>query len=228
MKWLALALVLSCATAKPAPQDGELVVTAGDGRMLRSQELVGSTLAIGGRSVRIDAVTSETRDGRTVWLHRLHVIAADGTTSELCTADARGERWALIVAGDRGQREIVCSSGAVGKCIRWGYSPRVDRDVHAACVRMVRADYGGDGTTHTRDGTLIAFCDRIGIHPCEGDEPIEAAWTPEGASCVAYPRVPELVSLGQLAARYPRLVGHLGVACAMKREGAKLFDWRPR
>jgi hypothetical protein len=36
---------------------------------------------------------------------------------------------------------------------------------------MARADYGGDGRSHTRNGTMIYFCDRFGVVRCEGDTP---------------------------------------------------------
>jgi ADYC domain-containing protein len=45
--------------------------------------------------------------------------------------------------------------------VRFGYKPWREAagkprwDYHQACVRMVRADYAGDGIGHTRDGTLI-------------------------------------------------------------------------
>ena len=90
------------------------------------------------------------------------------------------------------------------------------RPLHEACIRMVRADYGGTGATATRDGTRIAFCDRSGVHRCPARGRLEAAWSPSGATCVAAPRIAELATLDQLAERYPRLIGHLGrEACTM-------------
>ena len=196
-----------------------------DGREVRSAQLVGAMLDIGDRSVRIERVTSETRGTRTVWLHHMQVVAADGSTSELCNADAQGARWALVVPDARGRRDVVCSSGAIGKCIRWGYAPRVGRDVHEACVRMVRADYGGDGETATRDGTTIAFCDRVGIHPCRGDERIEA-----GGQRPARPASPITVRRHRLARRAcgALLRGSRGPACSIARaRGAKLLTGCP-
>ena len=117
---------------------------------------------------------------------------------------------------------ITCTGGAEGKCVRFGYKPwRTLPDgtslkpYYQACVRLVRADYGGDGVGHTRNGTPIDLFDRIGI---QRDEPgpgmtLEAAFGPDGAVCVAHPRLPDLTSLDALARHYPRLTGHLGVAC---------------
>jgi hypothetical protein len=72
---------------------------------------------------------------------------------------------------------------------------------------MVRADYGGDDLSYTRNGTLIAFRDNLGIRafPDDNDMPFEAAWGPDGAICVARPRVSELVTQDELATAYPSL-----------------------
>ncbi len=44
-----------------------------------------------------------------------------------------------------------------------GFNGRSLQDYHQVCVRMVHADYCGDGTSHTHDGTLINFYDRLGV-----------------------------------------------------------------
>jgi hypothetical protein len=83
-----------------------------------------------------------------------------------------------------GKFSVTCTSGAIGKCVRAGYRPweamadgRPGWDHHQACTRLIRADYCGDGASHTRDGTLIEIIDRLG----EGEEPgtglaFEAGW----------------------------------------------------
>jgi hypothetical protein len=250
LTWLAAAAVIAGACASPArtaigaatltADGGELVLTTRDGRELRSADLVGATLEVGGALVRLVAVDRDPLGADRARLHRFVVIAPAGEPSELCTADSTGHRWAIAVPSDRQRVELVCSSGAIGKCIRWGYPPwrspsrsSASRTLHDACVRMVRADYAGDGATATRDGTRIAFCDRAGVHPCTGDErDLEAAWSGSGAACVARPRIPELMSLGDLARRYPHLVGHLGPACTVAAGTADdrvvLFSWIAR
>ncbi|NUP13060.1 MAG: hypothetical protein HOW73_44030 [Polyangiaceae bacterium] len=58
--------------------------------------------------------------------------------------------------------ELACTSGGEGKCLRLGYLPwKSDKDFarHQACTRMMRADYRGDGTSYTKNGTLINFYD---------------------------------------------------------------------
>ena len=115
---------------------------------------------------------------------------------------------------------LTCTSGAEGKCILLGYRPWESvgatslRDIHAACIRMIRADYGGDGTSHTRDGTLIAFRDNLGIRdfPADNDMPFEAAWGPDGAVCVARPALPK----SSLSTIWPRPIRSLAAAIGPK------------
>jgi len=242
-----LAAVLSAATPHIAAaqlnvEGTELVLTTGDGRTLRSADLVGATLQIGAGDDEIALTTESVEEdpeavGGRVFLHHFVVIDGRGG-SDFCTPDAQGRSLGFPVPNEQGGFDLTCTSGAIGKCIRWGYRPWEEepggppmRDLHQACIFMVRADYGGDGSTHTRDGTLIVYCDRFGINSCEGEGAMafEAAWGTDGAACVARPRIPELVSLEQLRKRYPRLADRLGpAACseerAMQNRGAMLFN----
>jgi hypothetical protein len=123
---------------------------------------------------------------------------------------------------DESKFSLICASGAIGKCVRWGYKPWRTTpegtslwDHHQACVRMVRADYGGDGIGYTRDGTPIDYYDQIGIaEPASsGLLNFEAAWDPDGAVCVHKPRLSDKVSALELERLYPRLKGRTGTEC---------------
>ena len=89
-------------------------------------------------------------------------------------------------------------------------------DLHQACVRVLRADYCGDGQGHTRDGTPVDLYDRLGVQsgePAPGMR-FEAAWGPAGAVCVARSRLPDLVAPEALEGQCPaRLRGRTGPAC---------------
>jgi hypothetical protein len=82
---------------------------------------------------------------------------------------------------------------------------------------MLRADYCGDDQATTRTGMLVDIYDRIGINQREGDTmpgvSFEAAWNEQGAVCVAHPRVPQNVTLEDLAETCPRLRDRLGPTC---------------
>ncbi|RKG78179.1 hypothetical protein D7W79_13490 [Corallococcus exercitus] len=102
-----------------------------------------------------------------------------------------------------GKLTLACENGAITKCIRWGYKPWAQRDgksltdLHQACTRMARADYCGNGRSHTREHTIIDMYDELGVSsrtteasatwdPAKAS--FEAAWAPDGATCLARTR----------------------------------------
>lgn len=198
-----------------------------DGRVLAGADLVGVTLTIGDGAgnrlpVRVDAVKPDPLDpsGETM-LYAFSVEGTSGQWRSLCQADPYGGQWALPLAfGEDGTPtpagvfSITCTSGARGKCIRFGYKPwHADvagvsmRGLYDACVHMVRADYCGDGTAHTRDGTLIDIYDRAGIQQSEPEAGMsfEAAWGPQGAVCLARTRLPDVATMEAVLESCPRL-----------------------
>jgi hypothetical protein len=102
-----------------------------------------------------------------------------------------------------GKLTFACENGAITKCIRWGYKPWASRDgkslasLHQACTRMARADYCGNGRSHTHEDTTIDMYDRLGVlartteASADWDPKrasFEAAWAPDGATCLARTR----------------------------------------
>ena len=90
---------------------------------------------------------------------------------------------------------FACTTGALYKCVAAGYKPWTSAsmtDYHQACTRMLRADYCGDGSSFTKDGTLVDMNDALGVQSFEtesrADFAFEAAWGPDGATCVSKTR----------------------------------------
>jgi hypothetical protein len=99
---------------------------------------------------------------------------------------------------------FACRGHALAKCIELGYEPWETVKVkvagqhgkgtvslvdhHQACTRLIRADYCGDGTSHTVDGTLINVYDGVGVQADTEAWPFEAEWGPDGARCAARQR----------------------------------------
>jgi hypothetical protein len=89
---------------------------------------------------------------------------------------------------------------------------------------MLRADYCGDGGGHTRNGTHIDIVDRLGfMSEFSKKLSFEAAWAPDGASCVAHIRVPNGPwTLESVEAECPKkLRGRTGKKCTETRALAR-------
>lgn len=224
-----------------------------DGSVFEGTGLVGAklVLAFGGNTfrVRIAGVERDPTDIRgEVLLYDFRVTRHDGSEEPLCSPDADGRRLGFPIAGRIDKAgilqpghphdiELVCLSGAQGKCVRMGYAPwrkapdgRSMLDWHRACVRLMRADYCGDGTAFTRNGTLVDIYDRIGVQKSDGDRSLnfEAAWGPEGAVCVARTRISEIIDLDGLARACPRLASRLGPDNCHEQPSAGLIVNRSR
>lgn len=233
----ATAFLLTLALSWPAVAQPEVVktevagtgfrVTLSDGSVREGTDLAGAVLVfrIEGKAarVRIAAIRPD-RNDKAVLLHDLR--AAD-TDAPLCNPGPNGMQAGFPLAGRAAPDgtllkagpeafELTCSSGAQGKCVRFGYRPwetaadgRSMRDYFNACVRMVRADYCGDGRGWTRDGMPIDLWDNGGIQKDDvNTNPMltfEAGWSPHGAVCVAHTRMPENITLDRLKAVCPRL-----------------------
>src|SRR5215510_11569816 len=237
MVWLAARLAMPASAQTALTVDGtEFLLSLPAGRTLRSADLVGATLTIAAGSAPVEITIKR------VVLHHFVVIDATGRQADLCRPDATGRSLGFPVPDGRGGFDLACTSGAVGKCIRWGYRPWDEQPggpplkaLHRACIHMTRADYGGDDHPTAREGTLVHVCDRFGVRPCLKDVPLlfEAAWGANGATCVARPRIADNVSLEELGERYPALRPHLGpAACsqesAPQNPDALLFNRSPQ
>jgi hypothetical protein len=102
--------------------------------------------------------------------------------------------WAAGTAAwsDPGDRfTLACRGASIAKCVELGYKSWHGLGDHQhACVRMLRADYCGDGIPHTVDGTLINLYDSAGVQTDEAAWPVDAEWGPDGALCVNHHRGP--------------------------------------
>ena len=207
-------------------EGGTFVLRLGDGRVLRGGELTGAIVHValeGGRVAPL-RIASVTRDPEQpgVWRHEFETDDGRGGWRNACPPNPAGETWGLPLSlppghpGRDGEITVSCISGVVAKCVRWGYPPWSrgpgGEDLapfHAACVRMARADYCGDGHPHTKDGTSIDNYDDLGIQrrgaADDATYVFEAGWSPAGAVCVAHPRWADQGTVAQIRSECPRL-----------------------
>jgi hypothetical protein len=236
-------------------RDGRFAVKTADGAiLLNPSDLVGAELSIRNHldvatRIRIDGIIEDpvAVDRSAVLYDVSRFDGAAGRWVPYCDGGQSGAAYALPVQGrwDRSGRAftvdsddftVTCTSGANGKCVRMGYVPGRTTDAgesltpyFEACVRMMRADYCGDGQSYTEPGISILLADRLGVAPRSTDPTLgfEAAWGPQGAVCVRRPRILEKVTLEALAERCVRLRGNLGEACGEDRADALIVNWSP-
>ena len=107
---------------------------------------------------------------------------------------------------------FACDNAALAKCVKWGYDPQKTKqerlnsstaraqslaDWHQACIRMVTADYCGDGVAHTRTGASIDIYDNLNIQLRAGTlRGTEADWATDGARCIRKTRWVNSTGLG--------------------------------
>ena len=188
MRPLVIALVLAACADKAEPGAIEVGMT------LATRDEHGAPLTL-----RIDAIARDPGDDD-VYLYDVSFRTPGGLWEPYCEPDAEHRISAVVVkggwdaAGDYIASDAVtfaCTNGAIAKCVRWGYKPWKTglAAYHQTCMRVVLADYCGDGRAHTRDGTRINVYDRLGIETRD-DLPgtFEAAWTPSGAVYLNEPR----------------------------------------
>jgi hypothetical protein len=106
------------------------------------------------------------------------------------------------------------------------------RPLYDTCVRMVRADYCGDGRSFTRDGTVIGYRDSAGLATLTAEDiateslAFEAVWGPGGAICLARPRLDDVDSIASIAASCPALASRAGAAaCGPDAPGGVLVNY---
>jgi len=150
------------------------------------------------------------------YLYTLEQWVSDSSSFEpACLADADGRRVAIPLAatwdehGDRIESSSLftfgCTMGVIAKCYRWGYRPWVTgygnlATMHWTCTRLARADYCGDGESHTEDDTRVNVWDNLAspgpIQQHGGGllqlPPLgmffEAGWNTHGAVCLSHAR----------------------------------------
>ena len=133
---------------------------------------------------------------------------------DVCGSDF-GRLMGLFVSGRFGPdgswhaagHTFSCTDGVIAKCVRgWGYKPwktmatpshgPVDmQPLFLACTRAARAEYCADGTSYTRDGTVIDMFDVYGLNERESGTEFaeESTWNEHGTVSWQHHRIPGLV-----------------------------------
>ncbi|NVB41338.1 hypothetical protein G6O69_26105 [Pseudenhygromyxa sp. WMMC2535] len=119
-----------------------------------------------------------------------------------------GERYDLdrkeVIPDQDGWVTFACAGSAAAKMALLGYGPNADFspgptsdapasvDQRQATLKMITADYCGEGHAYTADGTPLEWENQGGsVVPTELPDPdaLEAIWTAQGAACLDSPRL---------------------------------------
>ncbi|HEY0481081.1 MAG TPA: ADYC domain-containing protein [Kofleriaceae bacterium] len=163
--------------------------------------LLSATLGNGDTmQLRIDDVAELAGDNADVLAYTVSV-SSDAGWVPLCGYETDGSaRQALAVAGtwnlqtgawsdSTDQFTFACRHASIAKCVELGYKSSLGYGDHQhACVRMLRADYCGDGTSYTVNGTPINLYDDAGVQADTESWPVDAEWSPDGALCFDHHR----------------------------------------
>jgi ADYC domain/Pentapeptide repeats (8 copies) len=162
------------------------------GSTMRAALSNGATLAL-----RFDGALAVLVNGVAQWAYAVS-YNADGGWRALCgtgigafaipgTWDTRsGVPGGGAYAGSAKVFTLACRGMTIAKCVEMGYTPSspYKRQLQA-CVRLLRGDYCGDGSTWTVTGNQVNIYDGVGVQTDTMAWDIEAEWTPDGARCLS-------------------------------------------
>lgn len=128
---------------------------------------------------------------------------AQNVEQHVCDVDPDGGYGAIALAdisvhaisGEVTSRDdtlyLGCTSGAVGKAAAWGYPVwDLGTDEFEAAIRVVRADYCGNGASWTVPGTYLQLTDTWATNSFhDAQASTEAIWGAAGALCIGAPRL---------------------------------------
>jgi len=181
----------------------------GGGQAVSGSGLVGATMVGqlsggGSLSLRIDSASTLAGPNSDVWAYGVSYQTDDGW-NPLCGTSGGAPVLAVPLTGTWNYGVGVAGGGswssngsaftfgcrgtALAKCVELGYKPWQTvagtsmRSYHQACTRMLRADYCGDGTSWTTDGTPINLYDDLDIQTDAASWLVDAEWDADGALC---------------------------------------------
>ncbi len=129
-----------------------------------------------------------------------------GAYQSLCPSTSPENQWFTLISGEIYDRSnhlitpsarsvsIACVGEAASKMKLMDFHPQGNRgattDDRLATLRMITADYCGDGTPYTASGVQVAWRDGDGlVEPPTDEHVLEAMWTKDGARCLDTPRL---------------------------------------
>ncbi len=187
---------------------------AGVDPVLTDDAVLGAKIVLempGGTTVHLtisdydDAVESWAVDHAPMTAYRATYVGGSGQIEPLCPSTSPENQWFTLIAGETYDRvthtvvadprtvSLACVGEAAAKMKLMGYGPHGNRgagpEEREATLRMITADYCGDGTSFTASGVAVAWRDAAGtVLPPTAEKTMEALWNEHGAICLGTPR----------------------------------------
>jgi uncharacterized protein YjbI with pentapeptide repeats len=200
-----------------------------NGVAIQAADFIGAELTAmrgNGTTVRLKITSAQQQGG--VWSYGVAYYERNGNWYSICH-NASGPLPAMPLEGvwnhdfgspdggshtaDPTRFTFACTRVAtLAKCVADGYWPWVPALAghHQACVRMLRADYCGNGISHTTTGRLVNLYDNLGIQVDTSNFRVEAEWDAHGARCVTNARrAPEDADLSCVDSTFAASCGDL-------------------
>jgi len=161
-----------------------------------------------------EEVESWSPDGAPLVAYRAEYMSG-GQYVSLCPSTSQENQWFTLIAGEVYEQSnngtmrgisgitsaptsvtLACVGEAAAKMKLMDFHPAGNREAsqaeRMATLRMITADYCGDGTPYTGTGIPVAWRDdKSIIEPPTTEDILEAMWTPSGARCLDTPRLVE-------------------------------------
>ncbi len=120
-----------------------------------------------------------------------------------------------------------CRAKTIAKCVELGYKTWTGRSNHlSSCVRLLRADFCGNGTSYTVDGNTVNLYDNVGLQADAAAWMVEAEWTATGARCISKAKVTRWQQAGNTLPPCATALS-TGSTCGTFVNGALLVDEIP-
>jgi hypothetical protein len=191
-----------------------LVLRNAAGARATGDALIGTQLVLGRGGSKLAFVTIAGRDAVDRWADGAEAAEAyalvytdqDGIERNVCTGDDFDARSAvaLVLGGETYDLDaktakpaarwftIGCAGSAAAKLSLLGYAPQAGGSTVAqrqATLKMITADYCGNGHSYTVNGTPITWENVSGTVQSSGAADVEAVWTDKGALCLDKTRI---------------------------------------
>ncbi len=164
-------------------------------------------------------IASWSNSGATVTAYKATYFN-QGVPQQLCPSTNPENQWFTLIPDERysagtnevesapGTVTIACVGEAAAKMKLFDFHPHGNRQASVAerqaTLRMVTADYCGNGHSFTVNGTQVAWRDAAGqVEPMVKENVLEALWDENGAICLNKPRHASIDDVADVCGEIP-------------------------